>query len=137
MVEMRRRMLMLGLVVAAAFPAAAMADGSPEPTLQMLHAERLMPWPVHRAVIAFGHAACGSPTILLADFVDADVAAGADPTACRIFFNAAMFPKLSKAMICTLVLHEYGHLTGRPDSDDPRSVMYGYYRRPDPRCRQS
>ena len=35
---------------------------------------------------------------------------------------------------CTIMVHEYGHLAGREHSDNPRSVMYPVYARPDPRC---
>jgi hypothetical protein len=134
MAEMFGRALMLGSLVAVACAAAASADGTPTPTLGTAPAERAMAWPVHRAIIAFGHASCGTPAILLGDFVDADVVAGADPVGCSIYLNAAVFRKMSKAMVCTLVLHEYGHLAGRQDNDDPGSVMYRYYSRPDRRC---
>ena len=125
---------MLGVLVAMACPALAAADGPSEPTVHTLPAERAIVWPLHRAIVAFGHASCGTPAILLGDFVDADVVAGADPVGCRIYLNAASFRKMSRAMVCTLLLHEYGHLAGRRDTDDPRSVMYRYYSRPDRRC---
>ena len=66
--------------------------------------------------------------------VDADVVAGADPIGCSIYLNAAAFARMPKAMVCSLVLHEYGHLAGHADSDDPGSVMYRFYVGPDPRC---
>ena len=125
---------MLGVLALLAFSPVARADGAPEPTIQTPPAQRSMPRVMHRAVIAFGHAACGTPAILLGDFVDADVIGGADPVGCRIYLNAEAYHRMSKAMVCTLVLHEYGHLAGRPDSDDPESVMYRYYVRPDRRC---
>ena len=137
MAEMRRRALMLGLLAAAALPAAARADDEPQPMLQTAPAQRSMPRVMHRAVVAFGHVACGTPAILLGDFVDADVIGGADPVGCRIYLNASAFSKMSKGMVCTLVLHEYGHLAGRADNDDPTSVMYRYYVRVDPRCRDA
>ena len=136
MVEVRGHAFMLGPALAAAIAPAALAQVGPGP-VQTLPAARSMPRVMHVAVVAFGHAPCGTPAIRLGDFVDADVAAGADPVTCSIYLNAAMFARMPKAMVCTLVLHEYGHLAGRPDSDDPGSVMYRYYVRSDPRCRRA
>src|SRR3954468_15636294 len=134
---MCRRALMLGLLALTAVPAAAGADGPVLDSVQSAPAERAMPRVMHRAVVAFGHVACGTPAILLGDFVDADVAAGADPVGCRIYLNAAIFSRMSKPMVCTLLLHEYGHLAGRADSDDPSSVMFRFYVGPDRRCRDT
>src|SRR3954462_15786652 len=134
---MCRRALMLGLLALAALPAAARADGPVLDTVQTTPAERAMPRVMHRAVIAFGHVSCGTPAILLGDFVDADVVAGADPVGCSIYLNAEAYARMPKAMVCTLVLHEYGHLAGRPDSDAPGSVMYRYYVGPDRRCTET
>src|SRR4051812_10096833 len=129
-----RRALMLGVLLSVVLAYAARADGPVLDTVQTAPAERAMPALMHRAVVAFGHVACGTPAILLGDFVDADVAAGADPVGCRIYFNAAIFRRMSKPMVCTLLLHEYGHLAGRADSDDPSSVMFRFYVAPDRRC---
>src|SRR3954451_24416256 len=131
---MCRRALMLGLLALTAVPAAARADGPVLDSVQSAPAERAMPRVMHRAVVAFGHVQCGAPAILLGDFVDADVVAGADPIGCSIYLNAAAFARMPKAMVCSLVLHEYGHLAGHADSDDPGSVMYRFYVGPDPRC---
>ena len=125
---------MLGVLVSAVLAPAAGADTPVIDTVQTSPAQRSMPKLMHRAVIAFGHVSCGAPAILLGDFVDADVVGGADPIGCSIYLNAEAYARMSKAMVCTLVLHEYGHLAGRPDSDDPRSVMYRFYVRPDRRC---
>ena len=125
---------MLGLLALAVLPAAARADGPVLDSVQTPPAERAMPQVMHRAVVAFGRVHCGTPSILLGDFVDADVVAGADPVGCSIYLNAEAFARMPKAMVCTLVLHEYGHLAGHADSDDPGSVMYRFYVRPDRRC---
>ena len=125
---------MSGLLALAVLPAAARADGVVLGPVQTGPAERAMPRVMHRAVVAFGHVGCGTPAILLGDFVDADVVAGADPVGCSIYLNAAAYARMPRAMVCTLVLHEYGHLAGHHDSDDPGSVMYRFYVRPDRRC---
>ena len=125
---------MFGLLALAVLPAAARADGPVLDPVQTAPAERAMPRVMHRAVVAFGHVGCGTPAILLGDFVDVDVVAGADPVGCSIYLNAEAYARMPKAMVCTLVLHEYGHLAGHRDSDDPGSVMYRFYVRPDRRC---
>lgn len=38
-------------------------------------------------------------------------------------------------MLCTVVVHEMGHLSGHEHSTDPRSVMYPVYLGPIPQCR--
>ena len=53
-------------------------------------------------------------------------------TQCRIVFNASMsftWPKF-----CTVLVHEYGHLTGRPHTTDGPDVMSPIYRAPLPAC---
>ena len=137
MADVSRRALMLVVLAAAVYSPPALADDAPGSAVHTSPAARSYPGYLHRAVIAFGHAACGSPSVLLGDFVDADVAAGADPVGCSIYFNAAMFRRMPRAMVCTLFLHEYGHLVGRADSDVKGSVMYRYYIGPDPRCRDA
>jgi hypothetical protein len=82
----------------------------------------------------FGPLACGTPTVARAAFIDPAVMAGADPVSCTILLNRRWAPGMPAAMRCTLILHEYGHLAGRPHSDDPDSVMYHHYVRPDERC---
>jgi hypothetical protein len=82
----------------------------------------------------FGALACGTPTVERATFLDPAVLAGADPGTCRILLNRLWAGELPRAMRCTLILHEYGHLAGRPHSADPDSVMHHDYVRDDPRC---
>jgi hypothetical protein len=48
-----------------------------------------------------------------------------DNTLCGVEFNVRQdwdWPKL-----CTVFVHEFGHLAGNPHSDDPNDVMYAYY----------
>ena len=53
-------------------------------------------------------------------------------TNCTLALNDAVpfdWPKL-----CTIVMHEYGHLTGHPHSGDPHDVMSPYYSEPAAPC---
>src|SRR4051812_49851093 len=95
---MCRRALMLGLLALAALSAAARADGPVLDTAHTAPAERAIPGVMHRAVIAFGHPRCGTPAILLGDFVDADVVAGADPVGCGLYLHTPAVPRLPKAV---------------------------------------
>ncbi len=83
---------------------------------------------------AFGLPACGRPVIAYAAFAELWVLSGADEERCRILLNADLAGDMSKAMVCTLVMHEWGHLAGRAHSDDPASVMHADYVGPDERC---
>ena len=82
----------------------------------------------------FGPAPCGAPAVEQARFADPAVMAGSDPFACRILLNRRWVDEMPRAMRCTLILHEYGHLAGRDHSEDPDSVMFAQYVRPDARC---
>jgi matrixin len=58
-----------------------------------------------------------------------DAAANTD---CTTTLNANVdfdWPKL-----CTILVHEYGHLTGHPHSADPQDIMYPYYEGPVAEC---
>jgi hypothetical protein len=85
----------------------------------------------------FGAPACGTPVVERAHFADPAVLAGADEAACRILLSRRWAAEMPSEMRCTLVLHEFGHLAGREHSDDPDSVMYAEYVRPDERCLRS
>lgn len=37
--------------------------------------------------------------------------------------------------LCTIMVHEYGHLSGQEHSENPRSVMHAYVVRVFPACR--
>src|SRR4051812_19911601 len=53
-------------------------------------------------------------------------------TDCRVTFNPVAsfdWPKF-----CTVTVHEYGHLSGRPHVPDPNDVMSAYYNKPVPEC---
>src|SRR3954470_12332665 len=96
------RIVTLGPAFAVARAAWATPEPAPVPVIESPPAERPMPAVMHRAVVAFGHVPCGRPVIGLGGFVDAGGAHAADPVGCRIYFNAMIFSRMSKEMICTL-----------------------------------
>jgi hypothetical protein len=51
---------------------------------------------------------------------------------CRIEFNTGMDFDWDK--FCTVVVHEYGHLSGKPHSPDPHNVMAAFYDDALPEC---
>lgn len=53
-------------------------------------------------------------------------------TQCRIVFNATM--SFTWVKFCTVLVHEYGHLTGHPHGADGPDVMSPIYRAPLPAC---
>ncbi|HEY8581680.1 MAG TPA: hypothetical protein VIL49_01995 [Capillimicrobium sp.] len=53
-------------------------------------------------------------------------------SSCRIVFNAGL--PFSWEKFCTVLVHEYGHLAGRPHSADGPDVMSPIYRAPAPDC---
>jgi hypothetical protein len=56
----------------------------------------------------------------------------AQNTQCRIVFNSTM--TFSWEKFCTVLVHEYGHLTGHPHTVDGPDVMSPIYRAPLPAC---
>jgi hypothetical protein len=51
---------------------------------------------------------------------------------CRIAFNARA--QYDWVKFCTVVVHEYGHLNGKPHAGDPGDVMAAFYSRPLDAC---
>ena len=51
---------------------------------------------------------------------------------CSITFNSALSWDWTR--FCSILVHEYGHLTGHPHSADPADVMYAYYVAPVAEC---
>jgi Matrixin len=51
---------------------------------------------------------------------------------CKVTFNPNAEFDWDK--FCTVMVHEYGHLAGRPHAGDPTDVMAAYYTRPLPAC---
>jgi hypothetical protein len=122
---MSRVVTLLFVALAALLPATAVAaTPGPVGTAQGLKvAERV-----------FGVPACGRPVVAYASFAGPHLLSGADTERCRILLNADLADKMPRAMVCTLVVHEWGHLAGREHSTDRSSVMYADYVGPDERC---
>ncbi len=72
---------------------------------------------------AFGLPACGRPVVAYASFAGPHLLSGAETDRCRILINADLADDMPRAMVCTLVVHEWGHLAGREHSPDRDSVM--------------
>ena len=51
---------------------------------------------------------------------------------CKVTFNPAA--KFDWSKLCTVTIHEYGHLAGKRHSRNPGEVMYRYYNKPAPEC---
>jgi len=75
----------------------------------------------------------GMPSWVMARAIERRGSGGAR-LGCRIVLNDEM--RWPFAKFCSVVVHEYGHLAGRPHSDDPESVMYRAYREPFAPCRR-
>ncbi|MCW2506070.1 MAG: hypothetical protein JWO79_4354 [Actinomycetia bacterium] len=58
--------------------------------------------------------------------------APAQNTVCAIAFNTAV--SWDWVRFCSILVHEYGHLTGHPHDDDPASIMSAFYTRPVDQC---
>lgn len=53
-------------------------------------------------------------------------------TSCVITFNSAQTWNWKR--FCSILVHEYGHLTGHPHTETPGDIMNTYYDRPVPEC---
>lgn len=53
-------------------------------------------------------------------------------SACRIAFNTEQSWDWTR--LCSILVHEYGHLSGHAHADARDDVMYAYYETPAPRC---
>src|SRR4051812_31710395 len=53
-------------------------------------------------------------------------------TSCEIAFNSALTWDWTR--FCSILVHEYGHLSGHAHSTDAADVMYPYYLKPVPEC---
>jgi hypothetical protein len=71
---------------------------------------------------------------VLYDDPDPDVAARADQPACRLWLDRGSWRALTRAQMCTTIVHEWGHLLGLGHSEGPLSVMAGFPARRPRRC---
>ena len=51
---------------------------------------------------------------------------------CQIAFNSSLTWDWTR--FCSILVHEYGHLSGKPHSADAADVMYPYYEKPVDQC---
>jgi hypothetical protein len=51
---------------------------------------------------------------------------------CQIAFNSALAWDWTR--FCSVLVHEYGHLNGKPHSSDSADLMYPYYEKPVEQC---
>lgn len=81
------------------------------------------------AAHVWGQPACGTPRVVIQD---------RDPThdgwalsgTCEIALTPRIRWSRDPAYRCSMIVHEWGHLTGHEHSPDPESIMYfqpGYY----------
>lgn len=96
------------------------------------------------AALAFGPASCGDAQVNVRAFPGgaaghsvfngtASTVPGQELPACTIEITPETV-KRGPAFACTVVVHEYGHITGHQHSSDPRNVMYWKVTRPYWRC---
>jgi hypothetical protein len=56
--------------------------------------------------------------------VNADASAETYFSSCRVRLAPTTLSSVSDEQLCSLMIHEFGHLAGLDDSPDPNSVMY-------------
>lgn len=73
------------------------------------------------AATYFGPTLCGPPNVIDYPLFPPDVAGVAMPD-CTIIVNDSR--RMTPGTVCTVVVHEYGHLAGHGHSPDPDNVMH-------------
>lgn len=94
--------------------------------------------PCGKPSVSYGDPARVYPASMLSKF--STPLAWAVKERCAVELNGVMAERwgLGWGQVCTLMIHEYGHLTGLGHSENPKSVMRANYDDgdPDPRCRK-
>lgn len=83
----------------------------------------------HVARAIWGNVCAGDVTVSYGALSDSEEMGEADYwiqpdgtyTGCQVTISPR---SMSNAMLCTVVVHEYGHLAGHEHSSDPDSIMY-------------
>jgi hypothetical protein len=95
-----------------------------------------------------GNPPCGEPVFeripddkwldtigLAAPITVEDHPAAAYKDTCRVIYNSTMF-RYDPLTLCTIIVHEYGHLWGHAHTQDPKDIMYEGPEQPDWACRR-
>jgi hypothetical protein len=138
--------VLAGVAVTGGLTTVAHADGavaSPQTTWAVGSAGMVAAQQIARA--HWGVDPCGGQVAITWTQLDADINAVSswsnprssydDPqlnSDCSIQFNTVA--PFDWSMFCTVVVHEYGHLSGKPHSTDPNDVMAPIYSKPVPEC---
>jgi hypothetical protein len=64
------------------------------------------------------------PYAVMGNDPNPNVAAWAEVGGCRMWLDRDYWPAPPSEEYCNLIAHEWGHLTGRPHSDDPDDLMW-------------
>jgi hypothetical protein len=139
------RRLIAILAVCAAFPASAQADVVLNPSQAFAVGSQPMQTAQAIAKQHWGVDPCGGQVTVLWTPLASQINATSTWTNpkssydnadlngdCRIEFNTGMDFDWQK--FCTVVVHEYGHLSGKPHSPDAHDVMAAFYEDPLPDC---
>ncbi len=130
-----RKLLLAGALACAAVSAApAQADKARAHRAQAIAAHVWgQPCPLGGVTVVRGEVAAGA--LAQAEFlVPPETPWPAAYSSCRVVIGPG---RLTWEEVCTIVLHEYGHLVGAGHSANPRSVMYATFERIAPRCDSS
>ena len=135
---LRAASLVLAAATLALAPAARAADAAPVDDGQVQAAANIAKTYWHAtpcadqvAITWTPMAATTNATSTWANPVDA-YSAPAENAQCSVAFNSAL--PWDWTRFCSILVHEYGHLTGHPHSGDADDVMYPYYVKPVAEC---
>ncbi len=131
---LRKLLLASALMAATGGAPAAHADGARAARAQAIAAHVWgQPCPLGGVTVVRGEVAAGA--LAQAEFlVPPETPWPAAYSSCRVVIGPG---RLTWEEVCTIVLHEYGHLVGAGHSANPRSVMYATFERIAPRCDSS
>lgn len=126
--------LLAAAVIAAPAGAAPPAIGTPEFDQLVQVATGYWPAPPCGGAVEYAYADLPGTTVGYASWMQPAVAAP-DPaafSACRIDIERAL--DVESATLCTVIVHELGHLRGLVHATDPADVMYANLRSPLAEC---
>ena len=131
----RRTLVLAGALLASAAPTSSAAATPARqwpvngPAMQQARAIALAHWGMNpcKGDVTISWAKLPADTNATSTWVNPfqDYGDAKDNSLCSVDFNVRQawdWPKL-----CSVFVHEFGHLAGNPHSDDPDDVMYAYY----------